>query len=376
MTDRPNDDPARPTIAFITEQHVGLRTYSENLQRFADSDDRIVARWAPVTYVGEPRWWDRAKIVPSAVRSALRGRDQARAAVTTLRPDAALFMTQTPAALGGSFTRRKPYVIMVDDTPILYDRMSVHYDQGADRFGPLKTWKHRTNVTALRGAHAVLPMSQWARRSLVDDYGVAPERAIVVPTGLDLGTWSPGDPPDGGPMRILFVGGHFDRKGGHSLLDALSTLEPGTTETHLVTRDAVAERPGVHVHNGMQPNSPELIELYRTCEVFVLPSRAEAFPNALVEACASGLACVVSRVGAMDEMIVEGESGFVIEAGDVEALSNRLGRLVADVELRRRMGHAARLHAERHYDGRTNAGLVVDQLLDAIDAARTGSGDR
>jgi glycosyltransferase involved in cell wall biosynthesis len=78
----------------------------------------------------------------------------------------------------------------------------------------------------------------------------------------------------------------------------------------------------------------------------------------------------------MDEMIVEGESGFVIDPGDVAALADRLGRLAADVDLRRRMGRAARLHAEQHYDGRTNARIVVDQLLEAATSDPAGSSPR
>jgi glycosyltransferase involved in cell wall biosynthesis len=374
MTNRPNEPNSRPTVAFITEQHVGLRTYSENLQRFVDKDERIRAEWEPITYEGAPRWWDR-RPVPGPIRAALRGRDQTLVAIRRIRPDACLFMTQTPAALGGARARRRPYVVMVDDTPILYDRMASHYDQSRDRFPPLKMWKHRMNVAALRGAHVVLPMSEWARQSLIDDYGVAPNRTIVIPTGVDLTVWTPrtgqsrGAEASSGAMRVLFVGGHFERKGGKVLLSAFERLPPGTVELDLVTRTDIAASQGVRVHNGMQPNTPQLIALYQSSGVLVLPSEAEAYPSVIVEACATGLPCIVTRVGGMPEMIVDGESGFVIEPRDDSALADMLARLAADPELRARMSGAARQRAEELFDGRANARQVIDLLLDAAAAA-------
>ena len=277
-------------------------------------------------------------------------------------------MTQTPAALGGRAPRGTPYVIMVDDTPILFDQMAEHYDEPPDRFAALRKFKHRINIEALQGAHAVLPMSEWARRSLIDDYGVDPARARVVPTGVDLDQWTPGEHHHDGPLRVLFVGGHFDRKGGSTLVEAFDELEPGSAELHIVTRSNLPERPGVHVYTGMQPNAPELIELFRSSHVFVLPSKAEAYPNVVVEACAAGLPCIVTDVGGMSEMVVEGESGYVIRPDDTERLAQLLGQLARDPEARRRMGHAARERAVDMFDGRKNAARVVDILIEAADS--------
>jgi glycosyltransferase involved in cell wall biosynthesis len=356
----------RVRVTFLTEQHVGLKTYSENLRRFADSDERIIPTWVPITYLEQGGFWERLRFLPSGIRGAFRGRSQVRRAVAETRPDACLYMTQTPAALGGNRPRRTPYVIMLDDTPILFDSMAEHYEEPPDRFAALRWIKHKINVTALRGAHAVLPMSEWARRSLLDDYGVAPANARVVPTGIDLEQWQPGDATGDGPLRILFVGGDFERKGGAVLAEAFERLDPGSAELHVVTRSPITERRGVHVHTGLHPNDPELIELFRSCDVFVLPSKAEAYPNVVVEACAAGLPCIVSDVGGMSEMIVEGESGFVLQPGDTAGLAELLRRLAGDPELRVGMGRAARERAVEMFDGRKNARRVVDILLEAV----------
>jgi glycosyltransferase involved in cell wall biosynthesis len=195
---------------------------------------------------------------------------------------------------------------------------------------------------------------------------VLSDRAVVVPTGIDLEAWTPGPKRADGPMRILFVGGQFDRKGGAVLLEAFDHLDRGSAELHVVTRSTLEPRPGVVVHYGVQPNSPEIIELYRSADVFVLPSLAEAFPNVVVESCASGLPTIVTDVGGMSEMVVDGETGYVIAPGDAGRLAEVLRLLVIDPATRARLGAAARVRAEAIFDGRKNAATVVDQLLEAV----------
>lgn len=356
--------PPRPTVAFITEQHVGLRTYSENLRRFADRDPRIDAVWVPVAYNPRPAWWQRLPL-PEGVRGALSGRAEVRQAIARNDPDVCLFMTQVPAAIGGRRARRRPYVIMADDTPILFDAMAHHYDIEVGEPRLLSALKRRINTAALRSAHRVLPMSEWARRSVIDDYGVDPDRARVVPTGIDLEAWRRTREPHDGPVRVLFVGGDFARKGGDLLLAAYERLPAGMAELHVVTRSPVAPTEALHVYPSMQANSPELIALFNSCDVFVLPSRGEAFPNVVVEACASGLPCIVTDVGGMAEMVTDGETGFVVEPDDPSGLADRLVQLCSDPELRARMGTAARRRAEADFDGAKNAHAVVDELLAA-----------
>ncbi|BAN01746.1 glycosyltransferase [Ilumatobacter coccineus] len=357
--------PPSPSVGFVTERQVGLRTYSDNLERFVVVDDRIQSTFHPIEYrVGSTRF-DRLRMVPESVLGSLRGRAEVRRSLRS-DADAHLFLTQTPVALGGRLARRRPYVVMVDDTPRLYDDMAVHYGENADRGGPIAAWKHRANIRGLRGAHAVVPMSDWARRSLIDDYGVADDRIVVIATGLDLDEWTVGEAVPGAMPRILFVGGDFERKGGPLLIDAFDELR-GRAELDIVTRSEVEPQEGVRVHRGLGPNSPELRRLYAECDIFVLASMAEAFPNVIVEASASGLPCVVSDVGAMGEMIVEGETGFVVPPADADALASRLADLVDDHELRAQMSAAARRHAERHFDGDVNSKRVVDLLLAALD---------
>jgi glycosyltransferase involved in cell wall biosynthesis len=78
-------------------------------------------------------------------------------------------------------------------------------------------------------------------------------------------------------------------------------------------------------------------------DIFALPSRTEAFPNALLEAMAAGLPVVATEVGGIPEIVDEGRTGLMVAPGDPQALADRLCGLMADGESAARMGAAARL---------------------------------
>jgi glycosyltransferase involved in cell wall biosynthesis len=127
----------------------------------------------------------------------------------------------------------------------------------------------------------------------------------------------------------------------------------------IVTHAPLPTRSGVEVHTGLTPNDPTLRELFRTSDVFVLPSKFEMAGNSSVEAAASGLPTIVTAVGGMSDVVVDGVTGFLITPGDVEALAAHLRTLAEQPELRRTMGAAARKRAETMFDSRTNARRLV-----------------
>jgi glycosyltransferase involved in cell wall biosynthesis len=90
-------------------------------------------------------------------------------------------------------------------------------------------------------------------------------------------------------------------------------------------------------------------ERLATADMFVLPSRSEAFPNALLEAMAAGLPVVASSVGGVLELVENGRNGFLVPAGNAFALADRICRLMADPSLGRRLGVAARADVEARY---------------------------
>ena len=169
-----------------------------------------------------------------------------------------------------------------------------------------------------------------------------------------------------GTVKILFVGGDFTRKGGDVLLDAFAALPPGSAELRIVTKSSIQTMAGVTVHTGLRPNGAELRELFRTSHVFVLPSRSETFGIAAIEAGAAGLPLVVAEVGGLDDLVIEGVTGFVVRPGNRDDLVAALRRLVADADLRRKLGSEARRRVERDFDIRRNADRLVDLALRCI----------
>jgi len=100
----------------------------------------------------------------------------------------------------------------------------------------------------------------------------------------------------------------------------------------------------------------------RAADVFVLSSRREGLPVALLEAMACGLPCVASRLpGSTDAIIEDGVNGLLTPPGDVEAIANAIERLLRDAAERRRLGAAARATIVQRY----SSGSVADRWLDA-----------
>ena len=100
---------------------------------------------------------------------------------------------------------------------------------------------------------------------------------------------------------------------------------------------------------GMRDDIPELMA---AMDVVVLASYAEGIPRVLLEAAAMGKPAVGTDVRGTREVIVDGETGYLVPSRDVPALANAISRLAADPARRREMGETARRRAETHFDER------------------------
>ena len=218
---------------------------------------------------------------------------------------------------------------------------------------------------------------------LVDAYDVPAEKVLVIPPGVELATWSTSSsgPRDDDVVRILFVGADLDRKGGETLLRAFrnarlrassSHQSRSNVELHLVTKSAVADEAGVHAYSQMEPNSPELRELYRRCDIFCLPTMADMLPLVLCEAGAAGLPLVSTSVAGIPEIVQDGTTGIIVPPGDVEALTKALTTLIEQPELRRRLGAGAAAHIRANFEAGRNADRLVE-LLERVATPRSGT---
>ena len=103
----------------------------------------------------------------------------------------------------------------------------------------------------------------------------------------------------------------------------------------------------------------DMPRIYRSMDVFVLPSYREGAPRSVMEAMASGRPVVATDIAGCRDQVVNGETGILVPPGDVDSLEAALLRLIDDVVLRRQLGNAGRAHAREHFDEQA----VCDRLV-------------
>jgi glycosyltransferase involved in cell wall biosynthesis len=364
-------EPTRPRVAFVLEQTLGHVTHTDNLRRLVPGSSAIEPTFDLIPF--EVSGW-RSR-VPGwsnwTVRAGVRARRAIRARRNAEGIDALFVHTQVPAMLAVGWLRRIPSIVSLDATPRQYDEMGVHYqhEPGSARTEAVKSWFHRRAFVA---ATHVVSWSEYAKRDLVAGYGVSEERITVIPPGVDPAAWwqDAERPRPDDVVRILFVGGDLVRKGGDLLVDAMHDVRERATvdvELHLVTGADVPAAPGVVVHRGLTPNSEALIALYRDADIFCLPTRGDCLPMVLSEAGAAGLPLVSTDIGAIAEIVVDGETGVLVDVDDRAGLVDALVRLADDRSARRLLGtNAQRLVSER-FDAAVNARRLAGLLADVAD---------
>ena len=204
--------------------------------------------------------------------------------------------------------------------------------------------------------------SQFAADSLIEDYGIDPHSVEVVGSGCNI------DLPDSVPCRsraprkIIFVGVEWQRKGGPTLLEALKIV---TATFPDATLDIVGCDPGVSV-SGVQCYgriSREGVGAHlMEADIFCLPSFAEPSASALVEAAGFALPVVATRVGGTPERVQEGETGLLVEPGDVQGLAAALLKLMHDPTLAKRMGAAGRQRVLAEFSWAATARRIADRI--------------
>lgn len=199
----------------------------------------------------------------------------------------------------------------------------------------------------------VLAMSEWFADSLVKLTGLERDRVHVVhpganaaPSDADLGQ-VPDRLGHGSPPRLLFVGRDFHRKGGDLVVAAFTTLRQRGMDDLQLTVVGPSEwpldgdpPPGVDFL-GHLPVA-QVARLFASHDVFVMPSRFEAFGIVLAEALSWGLPCVARRQFAMPEMVEDGHNGALVPPdatiGDV---ADAIASMVEDGDLRLRVRREA-----------------------------------
>ncbi len=364
----PDGSAKKLKLAFALEYSLGHITHADNLKRALAQVDGIEARYLDIPYDNTPlpphlvpfrrflnNWSLRASLVA-----------QAGMAPWAADSDAAFIHTQIMSLLSVGFMRQVPTIVSIDATPLQYDSLGSFYAH-ATGWTFVEGLKKQANQRAFRAAKHMVSWSQWAKDSLVADYGVPAEKVTVIPPGIDLSRWSFERPSRvGDEVRFLFVGGDFPRKGGDSLLAAFKAARAKCPSIALdiVTKSERAGdgEPGVTVHRGLTPNSPVLMSLYANADAFAFPTRGDCLPLAIMEALASGLPVITTRVGAIPEAVVDGETGIVVDVDAVNQMTAAMVKLAQDEVMRSAMSQAARKAAAERFSAEKNYGRLVNLL--------------
>lgn len=213
----------------------------------------------------------------------------------------------------------------------------------------------RSITRTMQSADAVLVLSDtWRQRVL----SFAPRaRVHILPNAIVLPeSWLTGN-----GQKVCFMGRIGPRKGVPELLESINAIQTlgDNVTTWVLAGDGETDWARQRVQSLPYPDRvcitgwlsrEDTAQLLSESGVFVLPSHNEGLPMSLLEAMAQGCACVVTAVGGIPDVVVDGRNGLLVEAGSVTQLTEALSRVLQDVGLRTSLGVAARKTCERDHD--------------------------
>lgn len=182
----------------------------------------------------------------------------------------------------------------------------------------------------------------------------------------------------------IYVGGLVESKGMHELTDACEPLLRKHKQFKLVcvgdgpargVLSRLGERIGREDAVSLPGRvSPDEVPLFlQGADFLVLPSHSEGMPQAVVEAMNCGLAVVATRVGGVPEAVVDGRTGLLVEARDVNQLRDAMERMIVDEAFRRAAGREGQRRAQEVFDSQRNARIFADALKSLAAACCSGN---
>jgi glycosyltransferase involved in cell wall biosynthesis len=234
----------------------------------------------------------------------------------------------------------------------------------------------------MKRSDALIAVSKYTVGELTELYGIEKEKIHVIYNGVDINKFKPR--PDRAELRrefgleekkriVLFVGRLYHRKGLETLLHSIPPViqefgdvkfaisGTGFKKKEQSLRDLAKE---LDIEDyvtflGYVPDE-KLPDLYSASDIFVLPAIYENFPFAILEAQATALPVISTKVGGIPEFLVDKENGFLIDPGDPKQLTQRVLKLLQDTKLAEEMGKRGRKLIEEKLSWH----LITDQVID------------
>ena len=197
----------------------------------------------------------------------------------------------------------------------------------------------------------------------------------MIPNGVDSDFFTPADAiamrEEGAPLRILFVGRFQKQKNLTFLFEQLARLSPGTFELHLVGDgpekthlQGLAEQLGIAARITWRGwlSRAAVRDAYRTADCLANPSLYEGMPNVVLEAMACGLPVIASKVPGNEEVVLDGETGFLFDLARPNYLLTAIELLIKDRTLASELGVSGRARAVIEFSWQRVAQAYVNIL--------------
>lgn len=234
----------------------------------------------------------------------------------------------------------------------------------------------------MKRSDALIAVSKYTVDELTELYGIDEEKIHVIYNGVDVEKFKPRTNRaelrrefglEEGQKIVLFVGRLYHRKGLEILLHSIPPVLQEFRDVKFVISGTgfkkkeerlrkLAKELDIEDHVTFLGYVPDekLPDLYADSDIFVLPAIYENFPFAILEAQATGLPVISTKVGGIPEFLVDNENGFVIDPGDSTQLTQRVLTLLQDPKLAKEMGDRGRKLIEEKFSWR----LITSQVID------------
>lgn len=216
-------------------------------------------------------------------------------------------------------------------------------------------------------AALVMTRSTNISRSLIQQYDIPEEKVCCVYAGsnieIDAGVL---ENDDYGNKKILFVGADWERKGGPDLVEAFKMVLEKIPDAHLtiVGSTPIVNLPNCEIVGRIPP--AEMPRYYRQTSIFCLPTKLEPFGIVFIEAMSYKLPVIATLIGAIPDFVSDGESGYLVEPGDVDGLACALILLLDDAQKCRTFGESGYNKATSRYNWDHTGKMIRDNVISIV----------
>jgi glycosyltransferase involved in cell wall biosynthesis len=384
-----------PRVAFVNGGILGLTSYADWMRRtfvdgrdlqaehFVLTEDLRIGERVRRRILCQRLWpdfsWSR-NLDLARFRREMNAGLQARHRLLARgidRFDVLHFHRQATAYASLDLMAQVPSIVSMDCTQACVEQ---------DATSAVERWSLQFNVRRdgeiLERAAAIVSTSRWAADDVRRLYPRCrtPIHVMANPVQLDLfdPRWIEERCARVSRPQCLFMGGDFPRKGGYDLLEAWVRGGFSRRADLILVTGWPLHAPlpaGVRVQRGIRSYTPEWIDAWRAADLFVMPTRNEAFGLVYQEAAAAGLPAIGSRLNAVPEIIDDEGTGLLVTPGSISELTRALDRLISSAALREQLGRAARVKVERDANPEGHRTRLIELIAQVGDRG-PGIGDR